>query len=211
MDELSDTVADRRLALSDLLSTLADGESETVSIDAIIEHFGRRAFGAVLFIFSIPNLLPLPPGSSTFLSLPLLILAPQLAAGSRQPWIPGWLGRQTVGRAGLRNITARATPPLERLERMTTPRLSFMFGRLGDVGIGIVCTVLAAVLILPIPLGNMLPAAAIAALSLSLIQRDGLLTLVGYATAATSIGVLVLSGRLVLGALDRLGAMLGLF
>lgn len=64
MDELSDTVADKRLALSDLLLTLAQGESGTVSVDAIVEHFGRRAFGAVLFIFSIPNLLPLPPGKS---------------------------------------------------------------------------------------------------------------------------------------------------
>ncbi len=211
MDELSDTVADKRLALSDLLSTLADGDGETVSIDATVEHFGRRAFGAVLFIFSIPNLLPLPPGSSTFLSLPLLILAPQLALGWRRPWIPRWLGKRTVSRVGLRNMTTRAVPPLERLERMTTPRLSFMFGRLGDVVIGIVCTGLAAVLILPIPLGNVLPAASIAALSLSLIQRDGLVTLIGYATAATSVGVLVLSGSLVLAALNRLGSMLGLF
>lgn len=211
VDELSDTVADKHLSLSDLLLTLADGESATIRVDDIVAHFGRRAFGAVLFIFSIPNLLPLPPGSSTFLSLPLLILAPQLALGSRRPWIPRWLGEQTVSRVGVRNMTTRAVPPLERLERMTTPRLSFMFGRLGDVMIGVVCTMLAAVLILPIPLGNMLPAVAVAALSLSLIQRDGLLTMIGYLVAAISAGVLVLSGRLVLAALDRLGAMLGLF
>lgn len=210
MDELSDTVADKRLALSDLLLTLAQGESGTVSVDEIVEHFGRRAFGAVLFIFSIPNLLPLPPGSSTFLSLPLLILAPQLAAGSHRPWIPRWLGRRTISRAALQTMTQRAVPPIERVERMTTPRLGFMFGRLGDVSIGVVCTALAAVLVLPIPLGNLLPAAAVAALSLSLIQRDGLLTLIGYATAAISVSVLVVSGQLVLAALHRLGAMLGL-
>jgi hypothetical protein len=51
---------------------------------------------------------------------------------------------------------------------------------------------------------------AVAALSLSLIQRDGLLTLIGYAIAAISVGVLVLSGGLVLAALHRLEAMLGL-
>jgi hypothetical protein len=210
VDELSDTVADKRLSLSDLLSTLAEVETEAVRVDVIVEHFGRRAFGAVLFIFSIPNLLPLPPGSSTFLSLPLLILAPQLAAGSPRPWIPRWLGRRTISRSALRSMTARAVPLIERAERMTTPRLSVMFGRLGDVSIGVVCTLLAAVLILPIPLGNLLPAAAVAALSLSLIQRDGLLTLIGYATAAISACVLVLSGQLVLGAFYRLEAMLGL-
>jgi hypothetical protein len=211
VDEDSDTVAEKRLSLSDLLLSLSQGEAESVSVDAIVEHFGRRAFGAVLFIFSIPNLLPLPPGSSTFLSLPLLILAPQLAVGRPKPWIPRWLGKRTVSRDALRKMAERVVPWLERAERMTTPRLSFMFGRLGDVSIGVVCTALAAVLILPIPLGNLLPAAAVAALSLSLIQRDGLLTLIGYATAAVSIGVLVLSGRLVLAALYRLEAMLGLF
>jgi hypothetical protein len=210
VDEVSDTVADKRLSLSDLLLTLAEGEAETVSVDAIVAHFGRRAFGAVLFIFSIPNLLPLPPGSSTFLSLPLLILAPQLAAGSQKPWIPRWLGQRAVSRTALRNMTARTVPLIQRAEQMTTPRLSFMFGRLGDVSIGVVCTALAAVLILPIPLGNLLPAAAVAALSLSLIQRDGLLTLIGYAIAAISVGVLVVSGHLVLAALYRLEVMLGL-
>jgi hypothetical protein len=50
-----------------------------------------------------------------------------------------------------------------------------MFGRFGEMTIGFVCSLLAAVLILPIPLGNLLPATAIAALALSLIQRDGLL------------------------------------
>jgi hypothetical protein len=210
VDEVSDTVAEKRLSLSDLLLTLGDGEAETVSVDAIVAHFGRRAFGAVLFIFSIPNLLPLPPGSSTFLSLPLLILAPQLAVGRPKPWIPRWLGKRTVGREALRHMAQRVVPWLERAERMTTPRLSFMFGRMGDVSIGVVCTLLAAVLILPIPLGNLLPAAAVAALALSLIQRDGILTLIGYATAAISIGVLVVSGRLVMAALYRLEAMLGL-
>jgi hypothetical protein len=151
VDEVSDTVADKRLSLSDLLLTLGEGEAETVSVDAIVAHFGRRAFGAVLFIFSIPNLLPLPPGSSTFLSLPLLILAPQLAIGRRKPWIPRWLGGRTVGREALRRMTERLVPWVERVERMTTPRLSFMFGRLGDVAIGVVCTALAGVLILPIP------------------------------------------------------------
>lgn len=210
MDEDSDTVAEKRLSLSDLLLTLGEGEAENVSVDAIVEHFGRRAFGAVLFIFSIPNLLPLPPGSSTFLSLPLLILAPQLAAGRPKPWIPRWLGERTVGRDTLRHMTERTVPWIQRAERMTTPRLSFMFGRMGDVSIGLVCTALAAVLVLPIPLGNLLPATAVAALSLSLIQRDGLLTVIGYATAAISVGVLVLSGQLVLAAFYRLEAMLGL-
>ena len=211
MDKGQDFIAEESYSLSTLLTGLPGAGDGPMRVEDFVAHFGPRAFGALLFVFSIPNLLPLPPGSSTFLSLPLLLLAPQLALGARKPWLPRALRDKTIDRNLLQSIAQRATPWVRRAERLTTPRLTFLFGRPGDVVIGAVCTLLAAVLILPIPLGNMLPAAAIAALSLSLIQRDGLLTLIGYATAAVSAGVLVLSGRLVLGAFDRLGAMTGLW
>jgi hypothetical protein len=57
----------------------------------------------------------------------------------------------------------------------------------------VICSVLALVLILPIPLGNILPALAVSVLSLSLLQRDGVLAVVGYALAAASGGVLVIA------------------
>jgi hypothetical protein len=63
--------------------------------------------------------------------------------------------------------------------------------------------VLVCVLILPIPLGNMLPAAAAAVLALSLVQRDGLLALAGYALSLTSAGVLVIAFRIILAALRQ--------
>ena len=203
--------AEAREPLSMLLLTLAEGGTGPISVDAIIDHFGRRAFGAALFIFAVPNLLPLPPGSSTVLSLPLLLIAPQLAFGANEPWIPRTIGRRTVNRAALLGVCRRIAPWVERAERLTTQRLGFMFGRFGDLTIGVVCSLLAAVLVLPIPLGNMLPAAAIVALALSLTQRDGALSIVGYLLTLTSAGVLALSGHLVITAIGRLGAMTDLW
>lgn len=198
-------------SLSALLTSLAGHGKGSVSVDQIIAHFGRRAFGAVLFVFAIPNLLPLPPGSSTVLGLPLLIIAPQLAFGKREPWIPRSLGRRTISRQALGAVCRRAAPLVERAELLMTRRLTFMFGRIGDLMIGVVCTLMAAVLILPIPLGNMLPAAAVGALGLSLTQRDGLWTLLGYLLAAISILVLVISGHLVVAGVHRLGGLVGLW
>jgi hypothetical protein len=94
------------------------------------------------------------------------------------------------------------------VESISRPRLTFLFGSVGDRLIGGVCTVLAVVLILPIPLGNVLPAASVSLLSFSLIQRDGVLALAGYALAAASAGVLVLAAGLIArGALDLLAWM----
>ena len=67
-----------------------------------------------------------------------------------------------------------------------------------------VCTLLALVLVLPIPLGNLAPGATVAVLALALLQRDGLLALLGYLMAATSVGLLVLSAGVVAAAVDRL-------
>jgi hypothetical protein len=157
-----------------------------------------------LFVFSIPNLLPLPPGSSSVLGLPLVLGAPQLMIGSSHLWLPRTVGSRSVDRAALSKAFDRLLPRLARLERLLAPRLGWLFGTWGDRVVGLVCTLLALVLILPIPLGNMLPAAAIALMSLGLMQRDGVVLLIGYATAAVSAGVLVLSAHAVTAAVRHL-------
>ena len=54
--------------------------------------------------------------------------------------------------------------------------------------IGGLCLVMATLLALPIPLGNMLPALAISILALGLLARDGVWVLIGLAvTAAASV------------------------
>ncbi len=84
--------------LSDLLSELFEQPGDQLRVKEMVDYFGHRAFGAVLFNFSVPNLLPLPPGSSTVLGLPLVLFAPQLAVGIRRPWLPRWLGERRLDR-----------------------------------------------------------------------------------------------------------------
>jgi hypothetical protein len=50
--------------------------------------------------------------------------------------------------------------------------------------VGLVCLLLAIVVLLPIPLGNMLPALAISLLALGILERDGLWIVAGLVTAA---------------------------
>lgn len=197
--------------LSGLLLTLAREAPAEVTLDAVISYFGARAFGGVLFLFSIPNLLPLPPGSSTLLAVPLLLIAPQLIFGLRRPWLPRQIAQRRIDRRQLSAICHRVAKGLVRAEGLTRQRLGWLFGRFGDGVIGVVCTGLAGILILPIPLGNMLPAAALATLALSLVQRDGVLALLGYGLSAASVALLAVSGHLVVAAVRQLGAALSLW
>jgi hypothetical protein len=175
-----------------------------MTVDGIVAHFGRRAFGAALFIFAAPNLLPLPPGSSTVLGWPLLLIAPQLMFGAKEPRLPKRIADHAVETAFIDGVCRRVAPWVARIERVSTRRLGFLFGVPGDILLGLVCTLLAAVLILPLPLGNLLPAIAVTLLGLALVQRDGLLAIVGYVAAAISAAVLIGGGHLVIATLTRL-------
>lgn len=201
---------ERRLRLSDILLEICDDPDPTVTVGEIVHRFGRRAFGALLFFFASPNWLPLPPGSSTFLAAPLVLLTPQIAVGIQGPWLPRFIDDRKMKRADLAKTIRRLVPLLRRIETVSKPRLGFLFGAVGDRLIGLTCFALALVLLLPIPLGNMAPAAAIAAFGLAMVQRDGVLALIGYATTALSAGLLVLGGRAALHALRELFRWLGI-
>jgi hypothetical protein len=191
------------LTLSSLLLSLTEHRGDQMTVDGIVAHFGRRAFGAALFIFAAPNLLPLPPGSSTVLGWPLLLIAPQLMFGAKDPWLPKRIANHAVGTSFLDGVCRRLAPWVARIERVTTRRLGILFGFPGDILLGFVCTLLAAVLILPLPLGNLIPAIAVTLLGLALAQRDGLLAIAGYVAAAVSAAVLIGGGHLVIAAVMR--------
>jgi hypothetical protein len=185
------------LPLSAILRAVAERPEPTVSIAELTELFGGRALGALLLVFGLLCTLPLPPGSTTVLGAPLVLLAPQLVIGARAPWLPRRLRERTLETGHLRRGLPGVLIWLERMEAVSRPRLPILFGAVGERAIGLVCTLLALVLILPIPLGNMLPAAAVSVLSLALVQRDGALALFGYLLAGLSGSVLVLAAGLI--------------
>lgn len=201
---------EHRTRLSGILRGLCELSDGQITIGEIVDSFGRRAFGAMLFVFAIPNLLPLPPGSSSILGLPLILLAPQVAIGVRAPWLPRFIDDRKVKGADLKRGFSRLLPSIEKVEMLSRARWAFMFGPVGDRLIGLVCTLLAFVLILPIPLGNLAPAAAIGTLGMALFQRDGVIALVGYFLAAVSGGLLVLSAGAVGLAVGKMLSFIGM-
>lgn len=192
-----------RQPLSAVLSETLENH-ETISVDELVARFGGRALGALLLVFGLMCTLPLPPGGTTVFGAPLLILAPQLMFGRRSPWLPARVRRRSIETRHLRKGLDRVLPWLTRIEAISRPRLSVLFSGPGQLAIGLICTVFAVILILPIPLGNLLPGAAVSVLSLSLIQRDGALALLGYVLAAASVGVLALAGGVILRTLQHM-------
>ena len=167
---------------------LASHKEPRISLGALRDALGDRGFGVLLFIFALPNLVPVNiPLLSAVLGFPLVLLAAQLSYGRHKPWFPDWLTAQSFPRQGFSNVVLRALPYLERTERLLRPRLTMLLSWTGERVIGVAILILALVLTLPIPFANWLPACAISIIALAILEKDGLAVLVGIAVGVASL------------------------
>ncbi|MCA3556477.1 exopolysaccharide biosynthesis protein [Aestuariivirga sp.] len=195
--------------LSDIVRAI--DTSQEITIGELADSLGERAFGALLFIFAVPNAIPMPPGTSAILGLPLVILTWQVMVGRQTLWLPAVVRKRRIPRDLLRTFVDKVTPVMARLERVLKPRLGLVVtSNLAERMIGLVAFPLALILFLPIPFANMPPALAIACLALGLAERDGLAVLVGYVFSAASVGILAaVSSALYAGAVAFFHALFG--
>jgi hypothetical protein len=176
--------------LSELFAQLSRDAQEHVSIAHIRDELGNRSFAPLLVLFAAFNLIPLPPGASAFLGLPLIIVSAQMAYGRKQAWLPAFVTNRSLSAAQFRRVMEWLIPRLHRLERIVRPRYWPFWRRQGDRVIGMIALLLSIVVTLPIPLGNWLPAFATALLGLALSERDGILFAIGGAVGIASMVVI---------------------
>lgn len=161
-----------------------------ITLGALRDALEDRGFGVLIFIFALPNLVPV--------NIPLLsaVLAAQLSYGRHEPWLPEWLAKRSFPRLGFAAVVSHTLPYLERAERLLQPRLTGLLSWTGERLIGVALLILSIVLTAPIPLGNWLPAFAIAIIGLALAEKDGAAILLGL---AIGVGSLVVAGTVVAG------------
>jgi len=97
---------------SQLLRDFLSSHTEPrISLGALRDALDDRGFGVLLFIFALPNLVPVNiPLLSAVLGLPLILLAAQLSYGRHKPWFPDWLTSQSFPREGFVAVVNRALP-----------------------------------------------------------------------------------------------------
>lgn len=177
--------------ISDVLEVLAAETRGSVALREVLEHFGERAIGALMVVFAAPLVLPMPVGLSAVLGLPLIVFTAQLAIGGSRPWLPKVLGQRMIRRKDLAGLARRILPLVLALEKLLKPRLTWLLFPIAARLVGLVAFLLAVIVFLPIPFGNMFPSLAIAFLGLGLVERDGLAVLLGWLVAVASIAFLV--------------------
>ncbi|QYF87747.1 exopolysaccharide biosynthesis protein [Brevundimonas sp. PAMC22021] len=168
---------------SDVLEQLASGADARLSLRELVNAFGERGFGALILVLSLLALLPWPPGGKAVFGIPIILLSIELALQRDQVWLPRWVLRASVSRSAFGRGIRRIMRPVRFVENLTRPRLLFMTGDVADVFTGLICVLLAMMMALPIPFGDMLPGVALALFALGMMQRDGVAVLLGVVGA----------------------------
>lgn len=176
------------LALSQRLARIVAAKGpDRLSFTDLATQLHSRAWGGLLLIFAAINLLPLPPGTSAFFALPILIVSAQMVFGRSTPWFPARLNRRGVTKQELQRLIGKIEWLEVRIERILKPRLPVLTNPAATRIIGLVCFILALVAAIPVPLFHIAPAAAISLFGLALIYRDGALVIVAAVAAVLSL------------------------
>lgn len=171
----------------------ADGK---LSLDEMVAAFGNRAFGILFLLFGLPNCFPMPPGIPILCGIVVCVVSLQMLMGAQMLVLPRWLGRRRVDQKMLDGVLTKATPLLERLERVTRPRYPLLSSQMMRRAIGLAGLALGIALMAPIPIFGGIPAGiAVTILGLAFTQRDGVLIGFGL-VVATPIALAVTSAMI---------------
>ena|SRR5690606_19788080 len=178
-----------------LLDALADGgeAGQVVDLGQVFGGLGRRAFGMLLFIATLPAFIPVP-GLAGAASGPLVMLiGAQLLLARRTPWLPGPIARRGPRRKTLRRFRDRISPWLSRLEKRIRPRSPALLDhRLATAWTGLLLVLLGLLLSLPIPFTNYVFGLLLLLFALALLERDGRLMAVAWALGTVAVAASVL-------------------
>lgn len=173
-----------RVYFRDLLDNIGDVSPGGESVHS-------RVFAFVLLLCALPEALPLPiAGVSTIIGIPLIIVSAQLFLGFNKPWLPAWIADRSMKRNQFAKFLHKILPTLEKFESLIRPRWKFVTVPIAQRIFGLLFLILAIVIALPIPFGNLPPAIAIVIISLGMIEQDGVVIILGALGACLVLGIM---------------------
>lgn len=175
---------------------LTQHQGQKICLEDVLQAMGDRAFGPTLLICALPEAIPLPiAGVSAFVAIPLILVSVQLILGFRKPWLPARIRRYSFQHQSFEQLVNKAIGLLDHLERFFKPRWHFFTHPLMERLIGVLLLLLALVVALPIPFGNMIPAIIIVMICLGMIEQDGLM--LALSGVSTCVVLILLAGTIV--------------
>ncbi len=160
----------------------------------IVDRLDERAYGFLILLLALPCCLPFVYILPQIVALPMLALAAQMAMGRPHPWLPKALHDRSFSIPAFEKVLARASRYVGFVERVATPRLKPVTSHLGARFIGVLMLAPMASILVPLPSTNTIPGIGMAIAALGLIERDGVLVILGLLFGLAWVALLAFLG-----------------
>lgn len=151
----------------------------TASLGDLVDRLDERGFGLLFFLLALPCIPPFVYVLPQIASLPMLVLAGQMAMGRKAPWLPENIRKRTFSIGEFRRVIVRMEKYVRFFERFARPRLAPVTGHGAARIVGALLVIPAISILVPMVGTNSVPSAGIAIAALGLISRDGALVIIG--------------------------------
>lgn len=153
-------------------------QQQRVSMRTMAQVHGPDAHGTLLLLLAMPCVLPVP-GVGTVLGLGMAALAVAMWRGHRAPGLPQRVAELELPHHWARRVLVGLALAYALAGRHARARLSHLAfaGRRSATALAV--GLMAVIVVMPIPFGNVLPAVAVALIALGLVFRDGLAVILG--------------------------------
>lgn len=161
-------MAPRSKPFFETLHALLDVEG-AVTLGELLDAAGEQTYGLLVLLLSLPSLIPgLNLGFAPVGGVGIIGLGLQLAWGVPHPWMPRRVQTQPIHKGHIKNALARFETHLDRLRWTGAPKRP-----LNPRWVGLVTAWTGFLLAIPVPLpfGNLLPAAILCLLGASLLEE----------------------------------------
>lgn len=160
----------------------------------VLDRLDERAFGLLVLLLALPCTLPFVYLLPQLVALPMLALAGQMAMGRKHPWLPARLHKRSFSVRSFKTVLDRSEKYVGWVERLARPRLSAITSHHGSRLVGALLLIPAASILIPLPGTNTIPGIGVAIASLGVIERDGVLVILGLVIGFVWVALLATLG-----------------
>ncbi len=185
------------------------GRGKKLTMGALVKGLGHRSIGILLMLLAVPTVVSIPGlPMAAIMSVGIALISLQMLIGRKEVSLPETVAnRELPGKFG-RKFLIMGFRYFRWIEKRMSPRLANMVSHSVQPMLGGVIALLALIIFLPIPGGNIVPGVSVFIIGAGLAIGDGIAVLVGLGASLLAVAATI---GLILGGKELLTQVLGWF
>lgn len=161
-----------------------------LTVGEVFQTMDKASFGFTMLLLSLPAMIPIPGPFGLVFGSALAIVTLQFAFGVQSLWLPAFLRNRRISARAFELLNHHASPMVGKIERLVRPgRMKTLTGSRLRYILALPVFALAVAVALPIPFGNLAPVTAICVIAVGLIERDGLVVMLGLIVTLVALSI----------------------